>query len=590
MKKVVKGKKHFFSNIIWSIFQVLKFSKIYLAILGTRTIFDAVCPVLSLLLTQKLIDGFQLRLSIEKQISILIILLFIGLLSDIANNFFIKKEKEYELKFELYFQEKVFNKISKLSCKKIENSYVYDLISRTQYDANLSIQGNVKIIFSSISVFISTIGYLIIFINYNIMLTLIILFVPIFRFIFEKKFNVNEYKILRSNTENLRKGNYIAELIINSENFKELKLFSLFNLLIERYRKIMTLYNEKMIKLYNARFFVYSLITLMEVFIHSLILIDIIKNVIIGNILIGKFILYNSSMSSLNTNISSFFSQISILYKNIVMIEEIKKFFSLEEEDINDEGMNIDSIYSIRFDSVSYRYSENNEYVLKNISFRLEKDKIYLLIGENGSGKTTIIKILSGLYTDYEGDVYINEINLKEINLKKFRKQISLLFQDFIRYELTIKENILFGNLKFNNKQRCIEEYLECVGLGYLKKRMDIQLGYQFENGQQLSVGQWQRIALARSLLRDGSVYIFDEPNASIDVKSEKIVLESIFNKSSESIEIMVSHRFYRFVKKADEIIVLKDGEIAGKGGHDYLIKYNDIYKELYLLQKDYIE
>ena len=213
------------------------------------------------------------------------------------------------------------------------------MINRTQYDANAGILGNIKTFFSVLSLSISTISYIIIIIRYSIIISFIIILVPIIRYYFEKKYNLLEYDTIKKNTEYDRKSYYISYLLTNSEYFKEIKMFSLFNFFIEKYKRLKSICNLGLICLHNKRTITYSILSIIETVIDFFITLRIITQTFIGNLLIGQFLLYNSSINNLKQNMISIFSQLSLIYKNSLIVDQIKEFFELPKEVINEDGI-----------------------------------------------------------------------------------------------------------------------------------------------------------------------------------------------------------------------------------------------------------
>ena len=197
------------------------------------------------------------------------------------------------------------------------------------------------------------------------------------------------------------------------------------------------------------------------------------------------------------------------------------------------------------------------------------------------------MKIIMGLYHDYEGEIYINDINLKQVNLAYYRQRIGTLFQDYIKYENSISENIWYGNLKYRRDSQKLDQLLRKVELEKFTDKKEQVLGYQFNQGRQLSIGQWQKLALARTLIKEAEVYIFDEPNSALDLISENAILQSIYAETKEKITLMIMHRFNHVVAKANKIIVLKDGYIEEIGTHEELLENKGTYYELYSIQNE---
>lgn len=222
---------------------------------------------------------------------------------------------------------------------------------------------------------------------------------------------------------------------------------------------------------------------------------------------------------------------------------------------------------------------------MKHINISLQKGEKVALVGPNGSGKSTLIKILAGLYEIKSGDILINDISLKDIDIEDYYAKISVLFQDFVKYELTLQENIGFGDMKKFYSTENMKSVLDKLQATFLKRDegydFSMQLGNWFEEGQQLSQGQWQKVALARAYFKDASIYILDEPNAALDTVSEKEIFEKFFEISREKIGIFISHRLSA-AKMADKIIVMDKGEIVGIGNHNELLKNCPTYQILY--------
>lgn len=194
-----------------------------------------------------------------------------------------------------------------------------------------------------------------------------------------------------------------------------------------------------------------------------------------------------------------------------------------------------------------------------------------------------------GIYNDYEGEILINNIDRRNINLDSYRNKVGVLFQDYIKYETSISDNIRYGKIDANYKKDDIDEVMGKVQLDDLILKKNQQLGYQFNEGLQLSIGQWQKIALGRTLVSDSDLYIFDEPNASIDLVSENAIFNTIVEDSKEKIKIVIVHRFNKIVESADFIITIDNGHIIEIGNHNELIKNKGLYYNLYKLQNDVV-
>lgn len=584
--KLKKG-KNIIENIIWSITELYKFQKKYIGLFWFQAVISGILPIVSLVLIQQIINILQYKTAgIELLIIKLVIMILFRLFCGISLNYLKLAIENLELEFGAYLQAKILKKIAMLDSKDFENSKTYDLINRTRYDGNAGILGTIKILFAFISVLISTISYIAIIANYNIFIFSVIIVLPVIRYFYERKYNLEEYNVSIRNTEMERKSSYISFLLTNSENFKEIKLYQLFAYFIKKFEKIKEKYNFDFIRLHNKRTRTYSIINIFDSIVDCLVMMYILIQTFNGYLLIGDFILYNNSIDSLKENIMSVFTQISYIYKNSAMIEQIRLFFDIQSEDTHEKGIIIDKIDKIELKNVSYRYLEKEQYVLRNISLELCKGEFTVLLGYNGSGKSTLIKIIMGIYSDYEGEIYINKINLKDINLEVYRKKVAVMFQNYIKYESSIRDNIRYGDNRVEN-DRELYKILDKVTLEDFKDNIEQPLGYQFTDGIQISIGQWQKLALGRTLFKPAEVYIFDEPNASLDIASEQAVLNMIWEEMRDKIAILIIHRFNCMLERADKIIVLENGEIEDIGIHEELLRHHGLYYRLYMVQKE---
>jgi ATP-binding cassette subfamily B protein len=225
---------------------------------------------------------------------------------------------------------------------------------------------------------------------------------------------------------------------------------------------------------------------------------------------------------------------------------------------------------------------------LRNINFRLAPGERIALVGENGQGKTTIVKLLTRLYDVTDGQILLDGIDLREYDIEDLWREIGVIFQDFMRYEMTAGENIAIGRIEelknsFRIRSAALKSLADDV-IHNLPKRYDQVLGTRFEGGIELSGGQWQKIALGRAYLRDAQLLILDEPTASLDARSEHEVFQRFAELTTNKMSLLISHRFST-VKMADRILVLEDGKISEEGSHQELLKSGRRYAEMFELQ-----
>jgi len=244
----------------------------------------------------------------------------------------------------------------------------------------------------------------------------------------------------------------------------------------------------------------------------------------------------------------------------------------------------------IEFKNVSFKYPKTERFVLKDFNVKIESGEKIALVGENGAGKTTIIKLLLRFYDVTEGEIFINGVNIKELDLDKWHQLVGALFQDFIKYQFTFKENVIFGNLDKKDNMELLKEAIKQSGadkyLEQLPKGIDQVVGKMFDEGIDLSGGQWQKLALARAFFRNAPLLIPDEPTSAIDAKAEYEIFENVQKLQKDKTVIIISHRFST-VRNADRILVLDEGKIIEEGNHEKLMSKKGLYAELFNLQAE---
>ena len=578
-----KKKRKVIDNFIWSVAEIFRFKKAYLLVLIMNSVVKGISPVVTLVIFQRMIDVIQFQSGTLQDAGILLAsVAVVQLISECLLLFTGVKLSNYELAFDLHFQEQILKKVSTLSCKDFENNRTYDLVNRTQYDADAGILGSIKTFFSLAASLISSVSFAVIIAKFNIILFVIIIVIPVVHYMFEKRYNLKEYEVEKENTEPNRRAGYISYLLTNSEDYKEIKTFGLFRFFIKQYGLIRDACNLKQILLNSKRGRVFGVLTILERVSDFAVTLWILIHTFSGTISIGRFLLYNNSIDNLKDNLVSIFSQLSFLYKNSAMIELIRDFFELEPEDTNEDGIVVDKINSIKIEGVSYRYQGKKEYALKEINLEIKPGELTIFMGNNGSGKTTLMKIIMGVYNDYTGNVLINGHNLRELNMTHYRNKVSVLFQNYIKYESSIEDNIRYGNVNITKQSKYIKNILRRVKLGEYTDQLSQMLGYQFQEGTQMSIGQWQKMALGRTLYRDADIYIFDEPNASLDLLTESEILKTIRQEIKGKITFIIMHRFNTMVVHANNITVLENGKIAESGTHSQLINKQGIYAALF--------
>lgn len=291
-------------------------------------------------------------------------------------------------------------------------------------------------------------------------------------------------------------------------------------------------------------------------------------------------------------SLSALINDIALTKEYLLDLKEISKF-STNEEYLAKPAPSIDFFDSIEFKNVSFQYPGTTRTVLKNVSFTIRKDIRYAFVGKNGAGKSTIIKLMTGLYNDYSGQILINGNDIRNYSVAELKQIFGIVYQDFAKYQLSMQDNIEIGtisSLKGESEERqTIENTLHTVGLSEVVSKLDnglaTHLGRLEDNGVDLSGGEWQRVALARLLLRDSWVYILDEPTASLDPRAENEIYKMFEYALKNKTGVLITHRLGA-IKIVDYIYVINDGEIHEEGTHNNLINNNSLYAKMYNEQK----
>jgi len=291
------------------------------------------------------------------------------------------------------------------------------------------------------------------------------------------------------------------------------------------------------------------------------------------------------------SNIQMAFSTASGVADQALFLTDLLAFFEMKprvESKVNGLRTPRPIVRGFEFRNVSFAYPGTTRRVLKDFNFTLEPSQRVALIGENGQGKTTIVKLITRLYDPTEGEILLDGVDLREYDLDDLHSEMGVIFQDFMRYEMTARENIQVGRIEVEHAQEEIEyaaeKSLAAGVVAMLPGKYDQMLGRRFEGGVDLSGGEWQKMALARAYLRDAQLLILDEPTAALDARSELEVFERFAELTFGKMALLISHRFST-VRMADRIVVLEAGQLVEEGSHAQLMALGGRYAAMFEMQ-----
>jgi ATP-binding cassette, subfamily B, bacterial len=493
-------------------------------------------------------------------------------------------------KYTRYISTEIMKHAAGLDLASYEDAEFYDKLDRARVqgtDRLGMIQSSGRLVQEVIMT--ASLAASILFFSPWVLLALIVCVVP--AFLGETHFAFLGYSLNFNQTPAKREMEYLRVLGGSKESAKELKLFGLGPHLIKRYTGLSDELHRQTVGLAKRKLMIGALLTLLGTLGYYGTYAYVIYETVIGVLTLGTLTFMAGAIAGASTNIQAIFTTFSSIADQALFLTDLLEFFAVRPKIASKPGA-LPAPRPIRqgfeFRNVSFAYPGNPKPVLDNISFCLRPSERIALVGENGQGKTTIVKLLTRLYDVTSGQILLDGVDLREYDIEDLWREIGVIFQDFMRYEMTAAENIAIGRIEeMNNSFRIRSAALKSLAdevIHGLPKRYDQILGSRFEGGLELSGGQWQKIALARAYLRDAQVLILDEPTAALDARSEHEVFERFAELTTNKMSLLISHRFST-VRMADRILVLEGGKIAEEGSHNELVKNAGRYAEMFELQ-----
>lgn len=561
---------------------IFKVSNFYIIHILIVSIIIGVLPYFEIKILQNIINRVQSEFEYNEIVMLCVGYIFIDMVLLFASMLKRYLDSNFKFKLNRYISVSILEKAEKLKLENFETSDSYNVISRAQ---------NSNRIFEYLSCFIEILQNL-------ITLTLYIktvfywkwyLAVPLIMTSFiigisTEKINVIRFKTVKNRTEKEREKWYYQFILTNNLTIKEIKVNRLFTYFISKFIKIydgIVKEDKEILEKEIKKDIRLNIIEKMEM---TFVLIFIVKDAVYGKILIGDVLAFISIFSAIKSHMNGLIIQFSEIFDNNLYIDQLFEYFDLKEENkvFNQLSSSFGKIRNIKIENLSFKYKNSTEYVLKNINLTICENDHLAIVGKNGSGKSTLLKILLGLYDDYEGNVYINGVEIRNIEKEKLYSQISILFQDYTKYELSVRENICCSCIEYQQENSRIYQALEKIDANKKIYNLDKRLGCYFENGIQLSGGEWLKIGLARIFFKEANLILLDEPNAALDPISEQEVLKKIKKETEGKISIIITHKFVNIPLYANRIVVMNQGKIEGDGKHEELIRKCNMYDELY--------
>lgn len=426
---------------------------------------------------------------------------------------------------------------------------------------------------------------LLIWLHWSIAIVLIISALPalFIKVYFSKKLFDWERKVTQPERESI----YLNMMLTVDKFVKEIRIFDVAQTFIDRFSDLRAqIYKEKMsivTKQSKAEVGGKAIEILATISIYAYVAYRTVK----GAITAGGFVMYYQAFQRGQGALKTVLSSVASLYENRLFLQYLFEFLDIQHEVKDPEQpLALPKIEdNIRFENVSFRYPSSTTDILKNVNLSFKKGQVIAIVGENGSGKTTLIKLLCRLYDVSEGQILFDNQNIKQISLSDVRQKISVIFQDFAQYYLSVKENIAISNMHEPLNMANVEEAAKRTGahefVATMGKGYDNMLGLRFKSGNELSGGQWQKIALARAFYKQSDVIVLDEPTSAIDPLAEYDIFEQLRTFAADKILVLITHRLYN-LKMADQIIVMDKGQVIEQGTHEELAALGGKYFKMF--------
>lgn len=492
--------------------------------------------------------------------------------------------------FSIHTSVKIMEHAAKLDLDQFEDSEFYDKLERARQQ---TIGRTILLsqILAQVQDIITMAFLLVGLIAFDPWLILLLLVAIVPAFLGESYFNDKSYALTRGQTPERRELDYMRYLGASDETAKEVKLFNLSGFLIDRFKTLSNKFYKDNKKLSAKRASWGTFFALLGSLGYYTAYIVMILRTVTGAISIGTLTFLAGSFKQLRSLLEGILSRFTTVSQSAIYLRDFFDFFEIQPKIVVAQKPFPfpDPIrQGITFENVGFKYHNSDKWANRHLSFTLHAGEKLALVGENGAGKTTLVKLMSRLYDPVEGRILLDGIDLREYDIMDLRKNIGIIFQDYLRYQMSFAQNIAAGNIDELNNRPLIEQSAEKSLANLLAERLpekyDQALGRRFNNGIELSGGEWQKVALARAYMKEAQLLILDEPTSALDARAEYTVFQRFAELTKGKTAILISHRFST-VRMANRILVLDKGQIIEVGSHEELIKKNGHYAELFLLQ-----
>lgn len=490
-----------------------------------------------------------------------------------------------------YISGLTLDKVATLEMKDFDDSTLFDEIQKVNNDSAQHSMNLLRTFITLLQNIASISGAIVIFLSFGPFILLVSFVACLPSLFVNLRMSSKLFLIFTKRFEQLRFIGYLKSILTTYENIKEIKVNRLHafikDIVIQRFDEF--LQEDKKIR---KKFMLQNCMTnFLENAVAYGFQIYILFKVVSRNLTVGDVTLFISTINNFNTSVEAMLRSVSSLYDDGLYIQNL--FSLLERDSLKSQEERLpfpEPFDCLEFRHVYFKYPGSDEFVLKDISFTLHANKNYSFVGLNGSGKTTLMKLILKLYDPTHGDILLGGINLREIDSTDYYRQVGVIFQDFIRYPFDIEKNIALGDIdSFDNFPRVVEAAVQSGAAEFIEQlplKYATMVNKEWSNATQLSLGQWQKIAISRAFMSPSSILILDEPTASLDANAEYELFRKFKDLMEGKTTILISHRFST-IRLVDEILVLQEGTVLEKGNHEALMTHDGEYARLYRMQTE---
>ena len=563
------------------------------------TIIGGITPLANAIIARLLLDGV-IRAVIHHTFAPVwlpvILQLAVNLLDRVCNSFNSLLQTLLQDKVSDRVQLLILRKANTLDLSFFEDAEFYDKMRHARQDAVNKPLSMITQTFNLVRAIVTLISMLGLLLRLEWWLVLVAAVIPIPSFITSSRYSLRSYWKMRWQSPEKRQQIYIGQVMTIDDYNKEIKLFNLGDFFIQRHQEMAEKFYRENKKLEVSRSLSGLLWSSVSVAANSGIYLYVALQAVLGRISIGSLAQYTIAVNQVGQSIQGVLDGITSQYENNLFVNNVFEFLEYESKITSPEhpvpivlpaeskGLDIE------FRNVSFTYPGKEKPALHDISFTLRSGETIALVGYNGAGKTTLIKLLTRLYDPDEGEILIGGRNIKEYDLQELREQVGVIFQDFVRYAMKAQENIGVGRIAAIEDIDLVTSAAYKSGANMVIDKLDdgyaTMLGKWFDNGTQLSGGEWQKVALARAFMRDARVLVLDEPTSALDAQAEYDIFTRFRHLTEGKTAIFISHRFST-VRLADRIFVIENGSISESGSHRELMQIGGRYAELFNLQAE---